>query len=300
MALINIWRIPILFMISGMGVRFAMERRNWKELLTDRTVRILVPYIFGIVFLEYLFAFIMPRIGWSAPYQITFGHLWFLLNIFLYFTWTIGFTIYFKDKPDNGLLRFMSKLISHPAGLFLLAFPLMLEAWLVNPEYFSTYVDTLHGWLLGLLCYFLGFLFISVGDVFWKAVQRIRWPALIMAFFLYLVRLFIFELQPNLDWLTAFESMSWMLTVFGFGALYLNRPSRGLGYLSRAVYPVYIVHLPLQFVISYFILPLNMPASIKLILLLTGTFGTSLLLYEFVLRRLKWIRPLFGMKLNQG
>ena len=32
MMLINIWLIPILFIVSGMGVYFAMERRNWKEL----------------------------------------------------------------------------------------------------------------------------------------------------------------------------------------------------------------------------------------------------------------------------
>ena len=29
MELINIWRIPILFMVSGMRVFFAMERKNW-------------------------------------------------------------------------------------------------------------------------------------------------------------------------------------------------------------------------------------------------------------------------------
>jgi hypothetical protein len=37
-----------------------------------------------------------------------------------------------------------------------------------------------------------------------------------------------------------------------------------------------------------------------LTLLLAGTFGVSLLLYEYALRRLKWLRPLFGMKLNQA
>lgn len=47
MSMINVWRIPILFMVSGMGVRFAMERRDWKQLLTDRTVRILLPFLFG-------------------------------------------------------------------------------------------------------------------------------------------------------------------------------------------------------------------------------------------------------------
>jgi len=47
MSLINVWRIPIVFMISGMGIRFAMKHRKWKALLKDRTVRILVPYVFG-------------------------------------------------------------------------------------------------------------------------------------------------------------------------------------------------------------------------------------------------------------
>ncbi|MDY6844731.1 MAG: acyltransferase family protein, partial [Thermodesulfobacteriota bacterium] len=51
MPMINIWRIPILFLISGMGVHFAMERRNWKQLLKDRTFRILVPFVFGFFFI---------------------------------------------------------------------------------------------------------------------------------------------------------------------------------------------------------------------------------------------------------
>jgi len=91
-----------------------------------------------------------------------------------------------------------------------------------------------------------------------------------------------------------------MLAILGFGSLYLNKPSRSLAYFSKAVYPVYIVHMPVQFTMAYFLLPLSLPAYLKLMLLLAGTFGVSLLLYEYVLRRLKWIRPLFGMKLHQA
>ncbi len=47
MSIINVWRIPIVFLISGMGVRFAMERRDWKQLLRDRTARIRAPFVFG-------------------------------------------------------------------------------------------------------------------------------------------------------------------------------------------------------------------------------------------------------------
>jgi glucan biosynthesis protein C len=299
-ALITVWRIPILFLISGMGVRFAMERRDWKQLLGDRTVRILVPYVFGILVLNLVLRFTLPVLGWDAEYAPNFGHLWFLLNIFLYFVWLIGIMIWLKDNPDNAFFRFLSKVIRWPLGLFLFALPLVLEAWLVNPKYFSLYLDTLHGWLLGLICFFIGFVFISLQDDFWPAVARIRWVALIVALSLYLVRLLVFKLQTEIDPLTALESMSWMLAILGFGSLYLNKPSRSLAFLSKAVYPMYIVHLPVQFVIAYYLMPLQMPAYLKLAILLAGTFGVSLLLYELVLRRLKWIRPLFGIKLNQA
>ena len=33
MALFNVWRIPLLFFVSGMGMCFAVRRRNWKQLL---------------------------------------------------------------------------------------------------------------------------------------------------------------------------------------------------------------------------------------------------------------------------
>ena len=37
MEMLNVWRIPILFWLSGMGVRFAMDRRNNWALLKERS-----------------------------------------------------------------------------------------------------------------------------------------------------------------------------------------------------------------------------------------------------------------------
>ena len=295
-----VWRIPLLFMISGMGVRFAMERRTWKQLLQDRTVRILLPYLVGMLVFGPALAVGLPQLGWDAEYTPGFGHLWFLLNIFLYVLWLLGLMVYLKDHPSNALSRFLSRIIGGPFGLFLFALPLMIEAWLTNPVSFSIYIDNAHGWLLGLFCFFYGFIFISAQDVFWPAVVRVRWVALVVAASLFLVRFLVFGLQNELTWLTGLESMSWMLAIIGFGSLYLNAPSRSLTYLSKAVYPVYIVHFPVQFAIAYFLFPLTLSAYSKLGFLLVGTFGISILLYQFVLRPLKWIRPLFGMKLNQA
>ena len=128
-------------------------------------------------------------------------------------------------------------------------------------------------------------------------MSLVKKVALVLAVLLYLVRLVFFELSaPNP--LIAFESFNWMLAIIGFGSSYLNKPSRTLSYLSQAVFPVYILHLPLQFLFALLLLPTYLPAISKLLLLLIVTSGTNLLTYELIIRRLKWICPLFGMKIN--
>ncbi len=297
-SMLAVWRIPLLFVISGMGVRFAMERRDWRQLLKDRTLRILVPYLFGIAVLGPLLLVGLPFVGWDAEYTLNFGHLWFLLNIFLYVVWTLGLLVYLKDHPSNAFFRLLSKVIQFPMGLFVFALPLMAEARLTNPEYYSVYIDNLHGWLMGLICFFTGFVFISLREVFWPAVASTRWMAVGAAASLYLIRLTVLGLDNEIAWLTGLESMCWILAALGFGAMHLNRPSQGLSYLSEASYPVYIAHLPVQFSIAYFLLPAPLPAPAKLGLMLVGTFAVTFLIYEYALRRWRWVRPLFGMKLT--
>lgn len=300
MAMLNVWRIPILFLISGMGVRFAMERRDWKALLKDRTIRILVPLVFGVFFIVPTFIyFMMKYYGYEPQYAPALGHLWFLANIFIYVLLLMPVFYYLKNRPDNFLVRGMTSLMRWPVMLLLVALPLMLEAWLVDPEVYETYAETPHGFWLGLVCFFLGFLFITLKDVFWTAVKRIRWLALGIAFTLYLVRFFVYQFQGSPNALAALETMCWMLAIVGFGALYLNKPSKYLSYFSGAVYPVYIIHMTVLFALLYVIIPLDLPALVKLAMLLVGTFGISLFLYEFILRRIKWIRPLFGMKFKK-
>lgn len=297
MALINVWRIPILFLISGMGVRFAMERRDWKALLKDRTIRILVPLVFGVFFIVPTFIyFILKYYGQEPQYAPALGHLWFLANIYIYVWILLPVFYYFKKHPDHLVLRGLSALFRKPFMILLVALPVMLEAWLVNPEIYTLYAETAHGFWLGLVCFFLGFLFITLKDVFWTAVSRVRWLALGIAFLLYLLRFLVYQFEGSPNALSALESVCWMLAIVGFAALYLNKPSRYLSYFSGAVYPVYIIHMTVLMALLTIILPLDLPASVKLALTLAGTFGISLLLYEFVLRRIKWIRPLFGMK----
>lgn len=163
MSMVNIWRIPLLFMISGMGLHFAMQRRNWKQLLKDRTLRILVPFIFGYFFICPISVSVaLKYYDKGAAYVPNAGHLWFLANIYLYVLLLLPFLNYLKKHPDNSILRFFRKILSRPFCIFIMALPIMVEALLVNPQNFSTYANTPHGFWLGMICFFIGFIFISL------------------------------------------------------------------------------------------------------------------------------------------
>ena len=255
MGLINIWRIPLLFIISGMGVCFAMRSRNWKELLKDRTKRILLPLIFGSLFIVPVHGYIYQSfIGLDHIYFPNPGHLWFLSNIFIYVLVLCPVFFYLKRNPDSILLRLFKRILKFPAALYLITLPFIFEAELVAPEQgFSAYANTPHGFWLGLLAFITGFFFISIGDTFWQAIGKIKGLALAIAIPLYLVRMIIFQFEGPF-YLTVIESWSWLFVVFGFGTTYLNRPSKKLTYLSKAVYPVYILHMIFLYLASDLVL----------------------------------------------
>lgn len=299
MSMVNVWRIPILFLVSGMGVRFAMERRDWKQLLTDRTVRILVPLVFGFFFICPISILIaLNYYGEDIAYIPNAGHLWFLGNIFLYVLLLLPLLVYLKKNTDGWFFNSLTRLFQIPLALLLVALPLMAEAWLLDPSSFVQYAMTAHGFWLGMLCFLMGFIFISLGDVFWQAIERNRFFCLAIALGLFVLRIWLFKPAGEMNTLLAFESTAWMLAILGFGSRYLNRPSSRLAYLSKAVYPVYILHMPIQFGLSYLIIPLGLPAVLKLVLIMAGTFAICLLMYEFLIRRVRFIQPLFGVKLR--
>jgi len=295
MALLNVWRIPLLFFVSGMGVCFALRRRDWKQLLLDRAKRILLPLIFGSFFIVPIHVYIFQKYyEQEIVYSPSVGHLWFLLNICIYVTQIIGFA--FLDKNyDYKFFNAFRVLLKRPYFIYLFIIPFILEAELINPEYFSLYVGTGHGFLIGMLAFFFGFIFIAIGDTFWNAVEKTKTTSLIIAFTLYLIRLFYFELSaPN--FLTSIESMNWIFAVFGFGYKYLNKPGKILSYLSQAAYPVYIIHMIFLYLAASIFLPLNLPLGLNLILIILFTFTGCFVTYDLIIKRIGFLRPLFGLK----
>ena len=296
MSMLNVWRIPLLFFVSGMGVCFAIRRRNWKQLIAERSKRILLPYLFGIVAIVPLHIFIWQKYyHQELSYVLSPGHLWFLGNIFVYVLILSPLFFYLKKNQNGEVQRLLNKLLSNPFGILLLIIPFILEAEIVKPSNYELYALTLHGFALGFIAFLVGFCCVYSGDNFWKTVSKWKWISFSIAFGFYLTRLLIFELQAP-HYLMAIESNLWIFTVFGFGYKYLNKPSTALTYLSQAAYPVYIIHMIFIYLATYVIFPLNVNSLGTFWVVNVFTFGSSMLTYEFGIRRARVLRPLFGLK----
>jgi hypothetical protein len=235
----------------------------------------------------------------DLTYSLQLSHLWFLAYIFIYVLVLSPLFFLLKKYQGGPAYTRLKRLLGSPLGLLGILAIFVLEAILVKPETFETYSMTLHGFLLGMLAFFFGFILVHTGNVFWETVKKWRWLLLLLASALFTFRFIEYELlAPN--YLKALESNLWIFAAFGFAYKHLNRPGRPLSYLSQAAYPVYILHMIFLYLGSYLIVPVEIPALIKLFLITAFTFAACFIFYEFVVRRIKVLRPLFGLKNRQA
>ena len=87
-----------------------------------------------------------------------------------------------------------------------------------------------------------------------------------------------------------------LLTLFGWARALLNRPFHWLPYCTEAVFSWYILHQTLIVVLAYWLIPMRLGAGIEASLVIFGTLAGCLVLHECLIRRVQWLRPLFGLK----
>lgn len=296
MTMLNIWRIPLLFFVSGMGVYFAMRKRNWKQLWKERAIRILVPFLVGTAFIAPISVYLLQfYYDWNLSYTVHPGHLWFLGNIFVYVLVLSPIFFFLKSNEEIKLVISFKRLFGSPLGLAVVIVAFIAEALLVKPVPYELYAMTWHGFFLGLLAFFFGFCFVLSGTNFWKMILQWRWLLLVMAVSFYVYRLMQFQMQVP-AYLLSIESNFWVLSVFAFAYKYLNRPSKALSYLSEAAYPVYILHMIFLFLASLLIFPLAIDYRLQFVLVLLFTGFGCFLTYEFIIKRVSMLRLLFGLK----
>ncbi len=295
MSMLNVWRIPLLFFVSGMGVFFAIQKRDWKALLIERSKRILMPFTFGMLVIVPLHMLL-----WQVYYnqEISYvphpAHLWFLGNIFIYVLIFTPLFFYLKKRPDNRFKHLLANIFRTPIGLAITMIPFILEAILVSPENFELYALTWHGFFLGMIAFLMGYLCVYSEDYFWKNLKQWKWYLVLSASAFFTIRLMYFELRTP-DYLMAIESNLWVFSMFGFAFFYLNKPSRILTYLSRAAYPIYIIHMVYLFLGSWLFFGKDVPVLLNFIMLNVFTLMSCFVTYELLIKRVKFLRPLFGL-----
>jgi peptidoglycan/LPS O-acetylase OafA/YrhL len=296
MSMMNIWRIPLLFFVSGMGVYFALQKRDWKQLIGERSKRILLPFIFGVICIVPIHLLLLYKYyGWNYSYKPSPSHLWFLANIFIYTIILLPLFIYLKKHKDYFLLVKLRSILATPFGLIIVMMIFIAEAIIIKPYPYELYAMTTHGFTLGLIAFICGYLFIYSGKPFWQMICRWRWVFITLALSLYLYRSYFASLQVPL-YQISIESSLWIYSVFAFGHKHLNRNSKALSYLSQSAYPIYIIHMIFIYLASYLFFPLDIDVRLKYLIVLVFLFGGSFVCYEFMIRRFRVIRPLFGLQ----
>lgn len=324
MLFLNQWRLPLLFVISGMGTYYALTRRSGFQFTKERIKRLFVPLIVGMIFIippqvyferldkgqfagSYFFDY-WPQVALSGAYpegNISWHHLWFILYLFIFSIVLVPVFLYLKKHPEAWIIRKVKSISLKYAGLYIFIVPLFLWQILLAPYYPQTN-GLINDWynLINYGTLFLfGYLLIALKDAFWTSVTQNRKKYLvsgIMSFPLLMCLWYVIGDFAGKEYITAlvrvFNSWSWILTLFAYSAIYLNKPSKILSYANEAVYPFFILHQTVMMGLCYYLKDIDLDFFPKFSILSIGTFGISWIIYEFGIRRYPLIRPLFGMK----
>ncbi len=321
MLFLNQWRLPILFVISGMGTYYALSKRTIWQFLWERNSRLGIPLLFGMlvivppqVYFERLATNAFSGSYWkyfitvahSGIYpegNFSWHHLWFLPYLLIFSILLSPVFIYLK-RNTTLLIDWIKKLLQKPLRLYLFCIPLYLLEALMEPFFDVTHalVDDWFNFCFSIILFFYGFLLISTGDVFWKSLELLKKKALIagcicfsgqVVIWLFFEDGYVVHFTEAL--LKVVNIWSWIIVLFAFSAQYLNRSSKSLAYANRAVYPFYILHQTITICIAYYLMDLDWGFIPKATVLVVGTFGVSWLLYDFILR-VPILHPLFGLK----
>jgi surface polysaccharide O-acyltransferase-like enzyme len=140
---------------------------------------------------------------------------------------------------------------------------------------------------------------------FWQELVRIRKATLGLAitfFVLFIVRIEFMPENPSflLDQagtlIVYANRWLWIVTIFGWGHHLLNRPMKYLPYATEAVFSWYILHQTIIVVVGYKLGELAVGPVVEPTAVLIATFGGCFLIHEFIIRRTRFLRPLFGLK----
>jgi glucan biosynthesis protein C len=326
---IDIWAVPLFFVLSGAGAWFALKRRSAGRFLTERVRRLLIPmYTVGI------FAIVLPQIYFDAftkgyrggfwpvivqslqsvrfapswPGLTTFfpGHLWFLMFLFLVSVAVIPLLFYLRGESGRQFIGRLAGWCSHRGGIFLLVLPIVVARIALMGVFLGQ-----HSWayfVFYAVLFLIGYM-LAADERFTESIKRHGWIALVlgivgfagMGLFVLALDYSMFDSSFSLQFvlyqaIVAVGTWGWIVFLMSMGAKYLNRPGRVLAYANEAVLPFYLFHQTIILSIGWFVIRWNMGVLPKAIIVTVTSFAATLILYDVFVRNSNVLRFFFGMR----
>ncbi|NVJ99183.1 MAG: acyltransferase family protein [Alphaproteobacteria bacterium] len=323
MMLLNPWRLSLLFVISGVAVKFALDKAVAGQFAWARTKRLMVPFLFGaFVIVPPQTYFELLHSGQIAPdywsfykgyvdleqrwdtFTPTYNHLWYVLYVLIY---TLLLLPFVGISRRIGPLPVMQKLLASPLVIFMPALLFVLLRFTSDAAWPETH-DIRNDWGAHMRYggYFLVGVMIAKSGAFWRGIAQ-YWRfsgllAVVSAIILSMTWANWTSLEANGLAMQAARTLRifyiwWVIcALFGFGQTHLNKPSKSLGYLTEAVFPYYILHQTLTILAGVFLAPYLIGAVPEFLAVTVLTLGGCVLLHEYLIKRVPLLRPLFGLK----
>ena len=313
------WRLPALFMISGVGSWFLLKHGP-KAFFKNRVIRLVIPLIVAMVIWNaphgyYNLLASGNELGITAFYKMWLSefwwgharHLWFLINLFVYGLLLLAVAPYLRRLPNLSLSNF--------------AFGLVISAFILDfmfkPLSFERPLDFRDFWYIPF--FLAGYLAMAQSENFWLHLARLRWALLAFGVVTSLIFIPIYNsILPaqaadlaNGGWVIkgwpyhrlitvthgitySLNAAIWCGIVFGFAYHNLNKPSLLLAHLNRAVYPIFIFHFPVMMAGLYYLRSTSWHWALEMALLSVGTFFISYILH-LAFDRSKLTRLMVGL-----
>jgi peptidoglycan/LPS O-acetylase OafA/YrhL len=306
-------RMPLLFVIAGAGMWFALKRRSGSAFIAERTWRLLVPAVIGMflivppqVFLErvahgqwtggYL-EFMTQRVFQFEPYpkgDFSWHHLWFIIYLYVYVLLLVPVLLWWRRA--RPVLR-------PGPWIYALALPLGLNEALLKPLFPESH-NLISDWYVFnhyLLLTIYGFLLASMQGIWDWLAERRRWSLAIglttLLGGLALIEVGVIVRDTPADSVFAnIFTWVWLLVFLGFGRQHLSFGNRLLSWSRDASYPVYILHQTVIIMIAFTVIQQPWGPWTKYWLVLVATLLACAFIYEFLLRRFAVTRAAFGVK----
>ncbi|MBD8528152.1 acyltransferase family protein [Pseudomarimonas arenosa] len=328
MLVLNQWRMPLIFMVSGLALSFVIERYQAGALAAKRTSRLLIPLLFGMLvivppqayfqalansatepgYVDFLLRYFSfqpwPEDAFSgSEIGITWNHLWYLPYLWLYTLLLIPLSRLLRsDSPTVARLRALRgwKLVVLPT------LPLLVYGLTLFPVFGGIKHDLLtDGYAHAMFfTFFLYGYLIGRDPGLWQALSSMRWWSLGLAILAFVVLRVVNEWLPEDrdllqqvigGWAVYLNRWLWLMAVLGWAHRLLNRPFSWLPYATEAVYPWYILHQTLIVVAGVYLSRLGLGPVWEPIAVILATMAGCALLHELLIRRISWLRPLFGL-----